>query len=352
MAVQAERAAAGTIALIDATPDAALTAWSAARGERGPPLTSATTETLPEILAKLRDEGKFHAFIDTPAAPDADLERIISFADLIIIPALANGDDARAIGATVELVEAAGKPFIFVVNRGNPQQLLTAATAMALAQHGTLCPVVLSRDPAFAQCMKAGDAVVDTVDEFAPAKAINELWAYVDARLATLAEKPEPAENRRSYEDRRAFQRWQLAWDIVLIHGGSETECRLNDISGGGVSVSTPTTLVAGDQVCLDIPHFGRLDAKVQHVGEGRAGLAFIMDAQAQWQLAERLSGVIGDARQDSRTAARPHQRPSQRSVEIPTAIVAASPPPPPSGPAAAPCRVIVIGNENGGCGK
>ena len=163
-----------------------------------------------EVLAKLRDEGKFHAFIDTPAQLDADLERIISFADLIIIPALANGDDARAIGATVELVETAGKPFIFVVNRGNPQQRLTAATAMALAQHGTLCPVVLSRDPAFAQCMKAGDAVVDATEEFAPAKAINELWTYVDARIVALAEKLEPADHRRSHDDRRAFPRWQL----------------------------------------------------------------------------------------------------------------------------------------------
>ena len=142
----------------------------------------------------------------------------------------------------------------------------------------------------------------------------------------------------------------------MLIHGGNETKCRLNDISGGGVSISTGTTLGAGDHVCLDIPHFGRLDARVQYVGDGRAGLAFIMDAQAQWRLAERLSGIIGGARQDSRAAAQSlasagrQLRP--RSVEIPAAAVAAPAPPPPPGHDAAPCRVIVIGNEKGGCGK
>lgn len=229
---------------------------------------------------------------------------------------------------------------------------------MALAQHGTLCPVALARDSAFSRCLDAGEAVPDAAGDSPTATAVAELWSYLDSRITALADRPEPGSRRRSFEDRRAFPRFELDWDVTLIRDGADSKCRLNDISGGGVSISSAEPLATGEQVSTDIPHFGRLDAKVMHVRGGRAGLAFLTDAQAQWLIAEKLSDIIGAACQDSREAsqapahASSESRAQQPDVEIKTHTVATAPPHHGRIGEAANCRVIVVGNEKGGGGK
>ncbi len=306
LAVQAMRAGAGPVSIVDAVPNGALAAWSTQRGARSPNTTTVAPDRLGDHLAHARSCGTSFAFIDTSPATDTDLTAIIALADLVIIRVSASGDDTCAVGATVELVERADKPFVFVVNYGEPGQPLTVATALALAQHGTLCPVALARDPAFARCLASGTALTET-DE-AVAADVVALWNYVRDRAVSLEDTSAPVVAPRPSEDRRILPRFDLTWEVVLIRDGVRSTYRLNNISGGGVSIDTTEPFAAGDQVCIEIPHFGQLDARVVYVRGGQARMEFVAVSQTRSRIGtvakrrKELSNIIGQGRKSVAT--------------------------------------------------
>ena len=88
-------------------------------------------EDLATNLRELQSYGTEIVVIDTPPALTASIEEVIAIADLVIIPARPSPHDLRAVGATVEMVRRAGKPFLFVVNGAAPapNAALTSASA-------------------------------------------------------------------------------------------------------------------------------------------------------------------------------------------------------------------------------
>jgi chromosome partitioning protein len=183
LAVQAEQTGAGPVALIDTDPQGSLSQWWNARAEETPCFARTSLATLTQDVEQLRCLGIKLLIIDTPPAIEATIGDVINLCDLVVIPVRPSPHDLRAVGATVELVERAGKPLIFVINGATPRARITNEAVMALSQHGTLAPVILHQRTGFAASMIDGRTVGEIKGEARSAEEIASLWDYVGHRL-------------------------------------------------------------------------------------------------------------------------------------------------------------------------
>jgi chromosome partitioning protein len=134
-------------------------------------------------LETLRSQGFKLAVIDTPPAITMAIQSVIQVAELIVIPTRPSPHDLRAVGATVDLCERAGKPLIFVVNAATPKARITYEAAVALSQHGTVAPVTLHHRTDFAASMIDGRTVMEVDPKGKSAREVTELWEYISDRL-------------------------------------------------------------------------------------------------------------------------------------------------------------------------
>lgn len=186
LAVEAQTAGIGTVALIDTDPQGSLSHWWNARAAREPLFAKVGLFELSEALEHLRKSGIKLAVIDTPPAITESISHVIGHADLVILPTRPSPHDLRAVGATVDLAERHGKPVLFVINAATPRARITGEAAVALSQHGTVAPVTVHHRVDFAASMVDGRTVGEVVSKSASAKEIRELWIYVQGRLARL----------------------------------------------------------------------------------------------------------------------------------------------------------------------
>jgi CobQ/CobB/MinD/ParA nucleotide binding domain. len=121
--------------------------------------------------------------IDTPPAITMAIQSVISVAELIVVPTRPSPHDLRAVGATVDLCERAGKPLVFVVNAATPKAKITSEAAVALSQHGTVAPITLHHRTDFAASMIDGRTVMEVDPEGRSAAEIGALWRYIADRL-------------------------------------------------------------------------------------------------------------------------------------------------------------------------
>jgi len=183
LAVQAERAGAGPVVLIDIDPQASLSHWWHDRTGDTPAFARTSVTRLAADLEALRLQGFKLAIIDTPPAITAAIQSVIAVAELIVIPTRPSPHDLRAVGATVDLCERAGKPLLFVVNGATPDARLTTETTMALSRHGIVAPVLVHHRADFAAAMVDGGTVMERDAESASTAEIEALWRYVSDRL-------------------------------------------------------------------------------------------------------------------------------------------------------------------------
>ena len=183
LAVQAQRAGAGPVVLIDIDPQGSLADWWNEREAEMPAFAQTTVARLVTDLEMLRQKGFKLAVIDTPPAITVAIQSVLSVAELVVIPTRPSPHDLRAAGATVELCERAGKPLIFVVNAATPRAKITYEAAVALSQHGTVAPVTLHHRTDYAASMIDGRTVMEIEPDGKSAQEIVELWTYVADRL-------------------------------------------------------------------------------------------------------------------------------------------------------------------------
>ena len=186
LAVEAQNAGVGGVALIDTDPQGSLSHWWNARAAREPLFAKVGLLELGEALEHLSRSGIKLAVIDTPPAITESISNVISHADLVILPTRPSPHDLRAVGATVDIADRHGKPVLFVVNAATPRARITGEAAVALSQHGTVAPVTIHHRVDFAASMVDGRTVGEVVAKSASAKEIRELWIYVQNRLARL----------------------------------------------------------------------------------------------------------------------------------------------------------------------
>jgi chromosome partitioning protein len=183
LAVQAELAQAGPVAVIDTDPQGSLAAWWNARQSPAPAFVSTTLAQLPADLERLRGEGCRLVVIDTPPAINMAIQRVINVADLVVVPTRPSPHDLRAVAGTVDMVERASSSLVFVLNAANLRAKITADAAIALSQHGTVAPVFIQNRIDFASSMIDGRTVGEIDLEGRSAKEIRLLWDYLAAQL-------------------------------------------------------------------------------------------------------------------------------------------------------------------------
>jgi chromosome partitioning protein len=183
LAVQAQLAGAGPVCLIDIDPQGSLADWWNEREAEMPAFAQTTVARLSTDLEVLRQQGFKLAVIDTPPAITMAIQSVIAVSELIVVPTRPSPHDLRAVGATVDLCERAGKPLIFVVNGATPKAKITYEAAVALSQHGTVAPVTLHHRTDFAASMIDGRTVMEVDSKSRSAREVVELWDYIADRL-------------------------------------------------------------------------------------------------------------------------------------------------------------------------
>ena len=121
--------------------------------------------------------------IDTPPAITMAIQSVINVAELVVVPTRPSPHDLRAVGATVDLCDRAGKPLIFVVNAATPKARITSDAAVALSQHGTVAPITLHQRTDFAASMIDGRTVMEVDPNGKSAAEVAHLWTYIADRL-------------------------------------------------------------------------------------------------------------------------------------------------------------------------
>ncbi len=183
IAVQAEAAGAGPVALVDTDPQGSLADWWNERGAPTPVFVHTSLTGLAEAVAELRRIGTKLLVIDTPPAITDTIAEVVKLADLVVVPTRPSPHDLRSVGATVELVENLHKPLIFVVNGAHPRARITSEAVISLAQHGPLAPSIIHQRTDFAASMIDGRTVMELAGTSRSAIEVEKLWEYLHNRL-------------------------------------------------------------------------------------------------------------------------------------------------------------------------
>jgi chromosome partitioning protein len=183
IAIAAEAAGDGLAVLIDADPQGSLSAWWNVREADTPALAPTTIAELPAKLAALSRAGYALAVVDTPPAITEAIGAVVRSADLVVIPTRPSPHDLRAVGSTVELVQSAGKPFVFAVTQAKPNARLTVQAVAALSEHGVVAPAIVHDRVDYAGSMIDGRTVQETDGKGRSAGEMAALWRFIKARI-------------------------------------------------------------------------------------------------------------------------------------------------------------------------
>ncbi len=182
LAVEAARAGAGPVAIIDLDPMRGLALWWEAR-EADTPVMVAADSTAKAALAAAKKTGAALVLIDTPPAAAPVVAEVVGLADLVLVPVQPSPHDLRAVGATVDLARKVKRPLVFVINRTKPRVRLTGEAAIALSQHGTVAPAMLADRAVYAAAAIDGRTAPEIEPTGAAAAEVTALWKYLADRL-------------------------------------------------------------------------------------------------------------------------------------------------------------------------
>lgn len=183
LAVEADRAGMGPVALIDVDPQGSLADWWNQRQAETPFFVKTSLERLRDDLTELKRAGVGLVVIDTPPAITMAIQEVIGVSDFVVIPTRPSPHDLRAVGATVKLVHKCRKPLVFVVNAATPRARITSEAAIALSQFGTVAPVTIHQRTDFATSMIDGRTVMEVSENGRSSLEVRSLCEYLRTRL-------------------------------------------------------------------------------------------------------------------------------------------------------------------------
>lgn len=189
LAVEAERQGFGAVALIDTDPQASLSDWWSAREAATPAFAHVALSSLTKQLEELRRNGFALVMIDTPPAIAASIKVVMTASDLVVVPTRPSPHDLRAIGRTVEIAEACGKPMVFVINGAAHRARITTSTVTALSQHGAVATTIVHQRTDFAASMITGLTAQEVDPASRSAQEITTLWSYLSGMLTQSRRK-------------------------------------------------------------------------------------------------------------------------------------------------------------------
>ena len=183
LAVEAERAGAGPVAIIDTDPMQGMTQWWDARSDQQPVLFKGAVRA---VAPTLRKQGYRILIVDTPPSIGEEVALAVQSASLVLIPVQPSPNDRRAAGSMVGMANGLRKPLAFIINRVKPRVRLTVQAFEALAPHGVISPLLHDRTD-YAAAMNDG-LTAPELDTKGPAQGeVSALWSYVASRLELTA---------------------------------------------------------------------------------------------------------------------------------------------------------------------
>jgi chromosome partitioning protein len=124
LAVEAECAGAGPLAVLDTDPPGLLAAWWNQRAAETPLFAAVDIAQLAAHMTGLQRERVNLVVIDTPPALTEMIQSAIAVANLVLIPARPSPHDLRGVGVVVEMADQAHTPVGFVVIGATPRSLI------------------------------------------------------------------------------------------------------------------------------------------------------------------------------------------------------------------------------------
>jgi chromosome partitioning protein len=182
LAVQAERAGDGPVAVIDTDPQASLARWWNTRQAETPAFVQTTLAELAQQLEALRASGFKVVVIDTPGADVSHTRTVLRLSDLVLIPSRPSPLDLGTLEATVNMVQAESRPLMFVLNAVTARTRISAQAVMALSQSGAVAAILHQRTD-YAAAMTDGRVAAELDAGSRSASEVAELWQAISAAL-------------------------------------------------------------------------------------------------------------------------------------------------------------------------
>lgn len=178
LAVSAEAAGSGPVAVIDTDPQGGLAGWWNARAAETPRWID-PTHGLSTAVSAARTTGYGLLLVDTPPSLSETIAEVLTVSDLVLIPVRPSPNDLRAVGATVELAKRARRRMVFVVTQPTQRARITAEAAILLSQYGTVAPVMIHHRVDFARSMTDGRTAGELDPNSRSGAEIIALWTYL-----------------------------------------------------------------------------------------------------------------------------------------------------------------------------
>jgi chromosome partitioning protein len=183
------------VRLIETDKQGTLSSWQSRRALAEPIVEAVyEAETIEQRLQALERGGVTLAVIDTASGTSAATTAAIRHCDLCVIPMRPSVADIEAMGATLGIARACGKPFAFVLNQTPARygHRVSEATLVLDRRASRDLSEVLAQ-PFIAMRNDHQDALAAglAVGEYAPsgksAAEIGSLWQWIDNKLSGRA---------------------------------------------------------------------------------------------------------------------------------------------------------------------
>ncbi len=292
VAVQADANGIGPVVVLDADPGQGLSGWWRDRTVEHPILGVWDQSFTPAAFEQMASAGVELVVIDTPSVHPDIQGQLLLFADLVVIPVRPNSNELKVVGSTVDRVEALGLPFVFLINHAKDDGEIPSAAVIALAQHGTICPVIVPWRADFAEAWKGGCTVMDLNPESESSGDTSRLWGYLENFMSRLPGTA-AAGATEALDDRRRHPRYSYDQAATFKHEDNVFPCQIDDISACGISIWSAKPLPEGAQAVLHVPYLGEFKVRVVRCSGERIAMDFMIEEGEQAKLVEQLSGLL-----------------------------------------------------------
>ncbi len=172
--------------LVDTDPQESATFWGENRKAETPVVATAAPGQISEVIQAARAEGLQLVVIDSAPHSSPNASEVARLADFIIIPTRASAFDLAAAESTVRIVQAASKPFGFVLNAIDQKvaESYEALEYLNTNYGGAVAPYKVGNRIAFARSVTSGLGATEFDASEGKARGeIKVLWKWIKGFL-------------------------------------------------------------------------------------------------------------------------------------------------------------------------
>ena len=183
--------------MADLDPQKSATEWRRLRTAEFPALIEAKAGTLFVASHTAEKSGVDLLLLDTRPAQDSDIAEAVRLSDLCLLVLRPSFFDIKAVGRTLDMTRAMGKPALFVVNQAPAQREhreppAVMETVAALREMGApLAPVGLRARNIYQSAVAKGLTAQEVAPASAAAQEIGLLWGHLEQMLWPASAEPE-----------------------------------------------------------------------------------------------------------------------------------------------------------------